>query len=105
MNHAKLSAKENANADTSNIRNALRCLKVVGGLLYLSIKFYLLAWFYIPKLFLTNSKAPTNLDELEYGAKNHPVFLIVIALFAINLSCFAIYVLYVIPLEMLAKHF
>lgn len=88
-----------------NIRPAFRVLKVVTGMFLLIAKFYLLAWFYIPKLFLTNSKAPTNLDELEYEAKNSPGFLIFTALFAINLSCFLIYALYIIPVEMLAKHF
>ena len=87
------------------MNNHIRLIKVMGGLMFLAIKFYLLAWFYIPRSFLFYSKAPKTLDEFEFDAKNSPGFLIFTALFAINLICFLIYVLYIIPVEMLAKHF
>lgn len=87
------------------MNNHIRLLKVMGGLMFLAIKFYLLAWFYIPRTFLVYAKAPKTLDELECDAKNCPGFLIFNALFAINLSCFLIYALFIIPVEMLAKHF
>lgn len=82
-----------------------RCINIVARLILLSIKYYLFAWFYIPRTFLVYAKAPKTLDELEYDAKNCPGFLIFNALIAINLSCFLIYALYIIPVEMLAKHF
>ena len=102
----KVTSKKTLKPKTAKMTsNAFRRLKVVAKLICLAVKFYLLAWFYIPRSFLFYAKAPKTLDEFEYDAKNSPGFLIFTALFAINLSCFLIYALYIIPVEMLAKHF
>ncbi len=77
----------------------------MGGLMFLAIKFYLLAWFYIPRSFLLDAKAPKTLDELEYEAKHNPAFLFVIAFYAIFFICAVSFVFYAFPALMLAKYF
>lgn len=105
MNHAHLSTKDNANADMTSFRKAFRCLKVLGMLILFIVRFYLFAWFYVPRAFLTDVRAPQTLSELEYQAKDSPAFLIAIALGAIFMSCTVSCVLYVLPALVIAKHF
>lgn len=83
----------------------LRCIKVMVKLICLAVKFYLLAWFYVPRSFLMDAQAPKTLNELEYEAKNNPAFLCVLAFYAIFFSCSVSYALYVIPLQILAEYF
>ncbi len=87
------------------MNNHIRLIKVMGGLMFLAIKFYLLAWFYIPRSFLLDAKAPKTLDELEYEAKHNPAFLFVIAFYAIFFICAVSFVFYAFPALMLAKYF
>lgn len=86
-----------------NIHPVFRVLKVVAGLFLQIAKFYLLAWFIVPKAFLEDSRAPQTLNELEYEAKNNPAFIVVIALFAAISGCACFSITYVIPALIIAK--
>lgn len=90
------------------LRNTFRCLKAITRLLFITAKFYLLAWLIIPKALmggLAFMNPPQSLNELEYQANSNPGSLIVTVLIAVFFFCATSFIFYVVPALIIANHF